>query len=70
MYMGLGMEKLKNITIETIVNRSKSIEEVCKDIKELSEYLGVDLDFKFNEVPMKTENMSVNDMVHSYRYQR
>jgi len=55
-----------NISVKITPIKGRSIEKVCGDVKELSEFLKSEIVFEFNGVPITTENKSINEMVLSY----
>ena len=58
---------MEHIKIEIKPKSGKSIDQVCGDVKELSEFMKEELDFKFNGVYVTTDNHSINDMIRIYR---
>lgn len=57
---------MKGIKIEISPHYKANIKDVCESAKVLSEYLGYDLEFRFNGVKISTENKSINEMVERY----
>ena len=57
-----------NVIIE--VRKGTTIQDACDSVKVLSEFIGEDIEFKFNGNVITTKNKSINDMVDSYLKQR
>ena len=61
--------KYPSIMITIAPQQNKHIDDVCKDVKILSEHLDTDLSFTFNGVLITTENNSINEMIRIYTHQ-
>ena len=61
-------DKLK-ITVE--IARGADITTACGQVKELSEFLGRPVEFRFNGVSLAaSDKLSINDMASYYSHQR
>lgn len=58
------------IEVSVVVPKNTTIERACGEVKELSEFLKEDIDFKFNGVNISTANKTINEMVKSYMVSR
>lgn len=58
------------IEVKVEAPKGMSIQMACDEVKGLSEFLGQDLTFEFNEVPITTKNKSIKEMIESYMTSR
>lgn len=64
------MANVYRIEVKVEAPKGMSIQNACGEVKELSEFLGKDLTFEFNEVPITTKNKSIKEMIDSYMTSR
>lgn len=56
----------RSISVTIHPKKGRDVREVCGDVKELSEFMGVELAFQMNGVTIDTNNQSIDEMVASY----
>ena len=56
----------RSISVVIHPKKGRDVNEVCGDVKELSEFMGVELAFEMNGVTIDTNNKSIDEMVASY----
>jgi hypothetical protein len=58
---------MQSISITVTPKSGKTIQEVCGDVKELSELLKEEITFNFNGILLTAhDNISINEMVQNY----
>lgn len=64
------MEKIKVLNITVSPKKGQTIDDVCSEAKMLADSIGVEFEFEFNGVKIRTENHSINDMIKKYMTQQ